>query len=191
MDSYFDIKALPNPEIIQSAVVAHLMQNLHVILPEHKGRLGLSFPAYGQQNTMGGIIRVLGSGSDVSEFHQKLQRMPDVVDYGLLSEVNEIPLISQYACFTRLHAKGNSRFKRLKKRYQVNGTWTDELEQTVLAKYSVPIHGPHLNLRSSSTGQNFLLFVRKKVVNNSISGIFNSYGLGNSSSSKIATVPWF
>lgn len=49
MDSYFDIKVLPNPEIIQSAVLAHLMQQLHKQLPVFNGRIGLAFPAYGQQ----------------------------------------------------------------------------------------------------------------------------------------------
>ncbi len=191
MHSYFDIKALPNPEIIQSAVVAHLMQNLHRILPEYNGRIGLSFPAYGQQNTMGGIIRVLGNENDVPEFHDKLQRIPDIVDYGLLTTVNEVPSVSQYACFSRRHVKGNSRLNRLKKRHQASGTWTEELEQVVQEKFSAHIHGPHINLRSSSTGQKFLLFVSRKVVKTPVEGIFNAYGLGDSDLSKTATVPWF
>lgn len=48
MDSYCELKALPNPEIIQSAVIAELMQVLHKLLPACEGQIGLDFPAYGQ-----------------------------------------------------------------------------------------------------------------------------------------------
>jgi CRISPR-associated endonuclease Csy4 len=188
MDSYFDIKALPNPEIIQSAVLAHLMQQLHKQLPVFNGRIGLAFPAYGQQRTLGGIIRVLGDREDVEKLYGQLQGMADVSDYALLTSVEPTPMnITQYARYTRAHAKGNSRLQRLKRRHQAAGTWTDELAAAITSKYSQPLHLPHVRLNSISSGQVFLLFVRRNVVQEQARGEFNAYGLSLSE----ATVPVF
>ncbi|MEX1670013.1 type I-F CRISPR-associated endoribonuclease Cas6/Csy4 [Zhongshania guokunii] len=187
MDSYFDIKALPNAEILQSAVIAHLMQKLHRVLPQYCGRIGLSFPAYGQQRTLGGIIRVLGVKSDVEQIFQQLSDMAAVKDYGLITQVNVIPLsVTKHVFFTRVHAKGKSRFERLKKRHLQRGTWTSELEVAALDKMKQPLHLPHVSLKSASTGENFLLFLNRRMAGQPIEGVFNGYGI-----SKTATVPWF
>ena len=188
MDSYFDMKALPNPEIIQSAVLAHLMQQLHKLLPVFDGRIGLAFPAYGQQRTLGGIIRVLGESKDVEKLYDQLQCMADVSDYALLTSVEPTPMnITQYARYTRAHAKGNSRLQRLKRRHQAAGTWTDELAAAIASKYSQPLHLPHVSLNSVSSGQVFILFVRRNVVQEQGKGAFNAYGLSLGD----ATVPVF
>ena len=187
MDSYFDIKALPNAEILQTAVVSHLMQQLHSVLPEYRGRIGLSFPAYGQQHTMGGIIRVLGIKNDVSDISQQLKNLPEVIDYSLVTAINPVPpSVSKYACFTRIHAKGKSRYTRIKKRHISNGTWTSEIEHAVSEKMTQKLFLPHINLRSASTGERFLLFLKRRIVTTPVVGLFNGYGL-----SKTTTVPWF
>jgi CRISPR-associated endonuclease Csy4 len=178
MDNYFDMKALPNPEIIQSAVLAHLMQQLHKLLPAFEGRIGLAFPAYGQQRTLGGIIRVLGERKDIERLYDQLQGMADVTDYALLTSIEPTPVsITQYARYTRVHAKGNSRLQRLKRRHQAAGTWTDELATAIASKYSQPLHLPHVSLNSASSGQAFILFVRRNVVQEQGGGAFNAYGL--------------
>lgn len=188
MDSYFDIKALPNPEIIQSAVLAHLMQQLHKQLPVFNGRIGFAFPAYGQQRTLGGIIRVLGDREDIEKLCDQLQRMADVSDYAMLTPVEPTPMhITQYARYTRVHAKGNSRLQRLKRRHQAAGTWSDELAAAIASKYSQPLHLPHVQLNSISSGQAFILFVRRNVAQEQARGGFNAYGLSLGE----ATVPIF
>ena len=188
MDSYFEIKALPNAEIIQSAVVAELIQELHKHLPLFEGQIGLAFPAYGQQNTLGGILRVLGAGKDIKALHALLLQSPVIQDYALQTAVKAVPEnVDKFACYQRKHARGNSRLQRLKKRHQERGTWTEELEQTVVDNVSQPVHLPHLGLKSSSTGQRFLLFVEKKNKGQLVRGAFNGYGLGLNG----ATVPLF
>ena len=178
MDSYFDIKALPNPEIIQSAVLSHLMQQLHKLLPAFEGRIGLAFPAYGQQRTLGGIIRALGESKDVDRLYDQLQCMVVVSDYALLTPIEPTPMgITQYARYTRAHAKGNSRLQRLKRRHQAVGTWTDELATAIASKYSQPLHLPHVSLNSVSSGQAFILFVHRNIVQEQGEGSFNAYGL--------------
>lgn len=179
MDSYFDLKALPNPEIIQSEVVEELMRVLHKTLPSFEGRIGVDFPAYGQQKTLGGIIRILGNEQDVKALHTTLSQHPVIRDYALLIAIDVIPdKISRYARCQRRHARGNSRFQRLKKRHLANGSWSEELEQALLQKLLNPLHLPHVKLSSASTGQRFLLFVERTICGRPVAGSFNGYGLG-------------
>ena len=178
MDSYCELKALPNPEIIQAAVVAELMQVLHQSLLSFDGRIGLDFPAYRQQGTLGGIIRALGGRQDIKALQNQLANHPVIQDYGLLSERMEIPSgVTDYACYQRRHARGNSRFTRLKKRHLERGTWTEELEQAISAKLQAPLDLPYVALKSASTAQKFLLFIQRKKQKEHQPGTFNSYGL--------------
>lgn len=179
MDCYCELKALPNPEIIESAVVAELMQVMHRWLPAFKGRIGLDFPLYRQPKTLGGIIRILGKKDDIVSLHTTLKTDASVQDYALLTGIKDIPTsIKGYARIQRHHAKGNSRFKRLKKRHEEKGTWSQDLEKKVLEKFSVPLTLPYLGLKSSSSGQTFLLFIERKPSKGCVPGLFNSYGLG-------------
>ena len=49
---YADLKAIPQAEMLQSQVVAHIVQTLHGLLPRFGGRIGIGFPAYGQNRTL-------------------------------------------------------------------------------------------------------------------------------------------
>ena len=79
------------------------------------------------------------------------------------------------------------RCQRLKRRHQAEGTWTDELATAIASKYIQPLHLPHVSLNSVSTGQAFILFVRRHVMQESELGSFNAYGLSLGE----ATVPVF
>jgi len=178
MNSYFEIKALPNPEIIQSTVVAYLMQSLHQMLPRYAGRIGLDFPGYGQQRTLGGILRIFGNEVDLADLRGRADCNPNIASYGLVTPVSPVPAsIAQYVSCTRVHARGASRLKRLKLRHGAKGTWSDELEIQVIAKLQHGINLPHLNLSSGSTGQRFKLFVQRSVSSSKGTGLFNAYGL--------------
>lgn len=189
MDSYFDIKALPNPEIIQSAVIGHLMQALHKLLPTFQGRLGIDFPAYGQQKTLGGIIRLLGTKEDIKNLREQVKQTAVFNDYAFITEHSAVPeSINKYAIYKRKHAKGNSRFRRIKKRHEAEGRWTDDLAQAVSEKFKLPVHLPHVCLSSASTDQQqFMIFIKEKFTLNAHTGKFNAYGLSLDG----ATVPKF
>lgn len=189
MDSYFDIKALPNPEIIQSAVVAHLMQALHKLLPQFQGRPGVDFPAYGQQRTLGGIIRLLGNEGDLQQLNEQIKKTAEFNNYAFVTECSSIPEnIKKHAVYKRKHSKGNSRFRRLKNRHETKGTWSDELAKTVNEKFNLPSRLPHVCLSSASTNQpQFLLFIKERFIPEAKIGLFNGYGLSLDG----ATVPKF
>jgi CRISPR-associated endonuclease Csy4 len=189
MDSYFNIKAIPDPEMLQSAVVGQLMQAMHFLLPSYAGRVGLGFPGYGQSRTLGGILRVHGSAEDVQKLENEVKDNSIFRSYALVTSVEKIPnRVNGYAEYRRFHVKGESHYRRLEKRHKARGTWTPELEKAIAEKYQEPMKCPHVALKSRSTGQpKFMLFVKKLERGEAIGGVFNSYGLSVDG----ATVPLF
>lgn len=190
MDTYFELKAIPDPELLQSAVVGKLMQAMHGLLPSYQGRLGISFPGYGQARTLGGILRLHGSSDDMQELHSQLRKTPVVGSYSLITDLNRVPEnISEHGIFKRMHTKSKSDINRLIQRHKNRGTWTQVLEAAIRDSYSQDVICPHVRLKSYSTGQpSFLLFVRKMVCKYPTeNGKFNTYGLSKNG----ATVPLF
>lgn len=188
LSHYFDIKAIPQADITQSEVISHIMQLLHQILPQFNGKIGLGFPAYGQQKTLGGIIRVFGSEKDISVIHQELLQSNSMKDYALIGPISSIPeRVNGYAYFKRLHQKGASQIRRSQKRLTEQGKWSDDIADNMLVKHMKQKNLPHVHLKSSSTGQNWILQIQQQLSNHpSSEGEFNSFGL-----SKQLTVPLF
>lgn len=188
MDSYFDIKAIPDPELLQSAVTGELMQAVHSLLPAFGGRVAVGFPAYGQANTLGGIIRIYGARLDLNDLHPLALEHPSVRNYGLTVPIAAIPdTPTGHATYSRLHVKGASHYRRLEKRHKARGTWTDELAGAIADRYRQATHCPHVNLRSHTTNQRFLLFIQHAKHKEAREGEFSAYGL----SVDDATVPTF
>jgi len=188
MDSYFDIKAIPNPELLQSAVVGELMQAVHSLLPAFGGRVAVGFPAYGQVNTLGGIIRLYGMQSDLNDLHALALEHPGIRNYGLTTPIAAVPDSPKgHAAYTRLHVKGASHYRRLEKRHKARGTWTAELAAGIDEKYRQATHCPHVSLRSHTTNQRFILFIQQSRRKEAREGEFNAYGLSIDG----ATVPLF
>ena len=187
MNRYFDLEAIPNPQIAQVDVVAQLMQQAHAQLPQYLGRVGLSFPEYRTEKTLGRIIRVFANDKDLTDLHSSIKANPRFSNYCTVGEVLHAPEEPEaYTCFVRVQPKGNSRLQRLKRRHQAKGTWTNEFEQEVEKKYATKEQLPHVSLRSISNGQKFILFVKQEKRPQSTEGFFSSYGLSNTT-----TVPWF
>ncbi|UVW34102.1 type I-F CRISPR-associated endoribonuclease Cas6/Csy4 [SAR92 clade bacterium H455] len=189
MDSYFEIKAIPDPELLQTAVIAQLMQHLHGLLPAYQGRVGLAFPGYGQARSLGGILRLHGTADDLQRLHDEVGDLPIFSSYSLVTPLLAAPKsLVGHAAFQRLHVKGKSHYRRQLKRHKANGTWSEELEQAIAANYRKTVSCPYVSLKSYSTGQPvFSLFVERKLKLEMQSGDFNGYGLSKDG----ATVPLF
>ena len=99
---YADLKAIPQAEMLQSQVVAHIVQTLHGLLPRFGGRIGIGFPAYGQNHTLGGIVRLFGSETDLDDLHCLLQNT-GLSDYALIGRIEEVLSEKVYA-----HASPNT-----------------------------------------------------------------------------------
>ncbi len=190
MDSYFELKAIPDPELLQSEILAQLMQGVHGLLPQYEGRVGIGFPGYGQSRTLGGIIRLHGNTNDLNKLHSQIINDPVIRSYSLVTDVQAIPeKVKEHVIFKRLHLKGKSDIRRLVERHRERGTLTDELETAISQRYSQRIFYPHVKLKSYSTGQaSFMLFVKKSVrKTSSESKLFSAYGLSKQGS----TIPLF
>ena len=181
---YIEIKAIPQVDMLQTEVISFCLQKLHQILPHFEGRIGLAFPAYGNDKTLGGIIRLFGSENDCDSVYIKLQELRD---YALLSEVMPIPeKVRSYRIYQRVQMKGQSAIRRAEKRLTAQGKWSEEVRQNMLQKQSIQRIYPHAHLKSSSTKQQFILAIKSVYKAKSVEGSFSAYGL-----SQAATVPHF
>ena len=181
---YIEIKAIPQVDMLQTEVISFCLQKLHQILPHFEGRIGLAFPAYGNDKTLGGIIRLFGSENDCDSVYIKSQELRD---YVLLSEVMPIPeKVRSYRIYQRVQMKGQSAIRRAEKRLTAQGKWSEEVRQNMLQKQSIQRIYPHAHLKSSSTKQQFILAIKSVYKAKSVEGSFSAYGL-----SQKATVPHF
>ena len=181
---YIEIKAIPQVDMLQTEVISFCLQKLHQILPHFEGRIGLAFPAYGNDKTLGGIIRLFGSENDCDSVYIKLQELRD---YALLSKVMPIPeKVRSYRIYQRVQMKGQSTIRRAEKRLTAQGKWSEEVRQNMLQKQSIQRIYPHAHLKSSSTKQQFILAIKSVYKAKSVEGSFSAYGL-----SQKATVPHF
>lgn len=192
---YFDIKAIPQAEMIQSAVVAYILQVLHRHLPQYNNDsddpIALAFPAYGQGGSLGGIVRVLGSADNVAQLRTQLA---DLADYALITDSQEIPdTVQGYAYFYRERFKGNSHIKHLKQRAEQRGEpWSTEHEKAVMQKYRFHKHVPFAVLKSSSTDQaKIWLHIGMKKTDAPAQGQLTAYGINSKTQNPKTTVPLF
>ena len=191
MNQFFEIKALPDPEIIQSTILGFLMDSVHkniVQLQTGKGQVGVAFPCYGQHRSLGGIIRLIGEKAYLEELHELVCADSIFEDYALATVIQPVPEeIVGHCEYRRIHPKGNSHFRRLKKRQQARGSWNEEAEAEIEQKFLQPLGLPHVYLQSKSTDQKYPLFVKAFFHKTPKKGTFNCYGLSLSG----ATVPSF
>ena len=181
---YIEIKAIPQVDMLQTEVISFCLQKLHQILPYFEGRIGLAFPAYGNDTTRGGIIRLFSSENDCDSVYIKLQELRD---YALISESMQIPeKVRSYRVYQRVQSKGQSALRRAEKRLKAQGKWTEDVRQNMLQKQATQRVYPHAHLKSSSTKQQFILAIKSVYKAKSVEGSFSAYGL-----SQTATVPHF
>lgn len=187
---YLDLKAIPQAEMLQSDVLAMMMQTLHGALPRYAGRIGIAFPAYGQNRSLGGILRLFGSEADLKTLHSYLQGTT-LPDYALLGHIEKVPQdkVFAHARFTRRQKKGGSDLRRAEKRLKEQGLSAQDIQNRLTAKAAKigTQHLPHVHLRSASTGQRFILAIHRQQAPHASTGLFNSYGLSQSGT----TVPLF
>ena len=188
LSHYFDIKAIPQADMLQSEVVALVIQGLHGELPPFAGGIGLAFPGYGQRRTLGGIVRVLGALGDLENLHATLGA-GELIDYALIGAVTAIPsAVKGHLCFARKHIKGASDSRRAEKRLAAQGVPAAEIARRLQekARNASRNHVPHVHLESHSTGQKMVLCVTRHRKQKAQIGPFSGYGL-----SRTATVPDF
>lgn len=189
MTHYLELIAIPHEELLTSDITSLMVQNIHQSLVHLDGRVGLGFPDYNAATMrIGGRVRCFGPSDELMQLKHQLDET-QLPDYAVISEVKSIPVdIKNYYIFSRVQTKGQSDLRRAQKRLQKNGKSEDEIAHILAVKKQKikPILLPHVRLKSSSTGQSFLLVIKKAKKDKPVKGVFNSYGL-----SQAATVPDF
>jgi len=184
MESYQEIRVLPDPEFGSDLLMAALFAKLHRALGQHAaGKIGISFPNYGQKP--GDIIRLHGTDAMLTVFGKTLW-MKGLNDHVAISEIRDVPADAQHYCFSRVQVKSSA--ERLRRRSVKRGRLSEEeaLERIPDSKSQITSL-PFIHVKSLSTGEAFRLFIRRgALLTEPVEGVFGAYGL-----SAVATVPWF
>lgn len=186
MSHYLDILLRPDPEIAPHQLMAALYAKLHLALVLlDSSTLGVSFPGYAEKPaSLGNCLRVVGPEADLHRL-LALPWLGGLQDHLHTSAVAVVPPQVGYRRLSRVQTKSNP--QRLRRRQMKrHGLTEEEARARVPDSCAQTLALPFLTLRSSSTAQSFMLFVRCEVASAPAIGVFNAYGL-----SSTATIPWF
>ena len=187
MDYYVDIDVRPDPEFPAHQLMSALYAKLHrALAAQASAGIGVSFPGVNSNvSHLGTRLRLHGSLMDLSTL-LSVDWLAGMRDHVALMPPTSTPPTVQHRRVSRVQVKSNP--ERLRRRLMRRHT-LDEHE----ARQCIPDNAVHLSklpfvqLRSTSTGQSFRLFIEHGPLQPSmLSGTFNAYGL-----SQQATVPWF
>lgn len=187
---YIDITLLPDPEFSQAHLLGALVAKLHRALVQHgAGDIGISFPQHVSsprpQRTLGNVLR-LHAAAPALESLMAQYWLKGMRDHITLTAVAAAPAQTQHRQVLRRQFKTSAERLR-RRRMQRKGETAEQACAAIPDSVERLPHLPFVQLRSSSTGQAFYLYVEHGALQSqAIPGHFNTYGLSAS-----ATVPWF
>jgi CRISPR-associated endonuclease Csy4 len=187
MDSYVDIRLLPDPEFPASTLMDALFSKFHRGLVIHgEGAIGVSFPdAENNRRGLGERLRLHGHAADLERFSQG-DWLNGMRDHITLAGPAPVPLKARHRTVRRVqsHSSPERERRRLMMR---KGLQLEEAIQRIPDDRASFLNLPYVSLGSRSTGQKFKLFIEQLPLKDEAqAGIFNAYGLSMS-----ATIPWF
>ena len=184
---YLDIHLRPDPEFPASQLLAALYSKLHRALVQLRtGDLAVSFPSYSEKPLgLGGTIRILGSAERLNQLMAQ-SWLSGMADHVKSDTVAVVPIDAEHRRLSRVQAKSNP--ERLRRRQMKrHGLTVEQARDRVPDSAAESLKLPFLPVRSGSSGQAFMLFLRLgPLCPSPVAGQFNSYGL-----SATATIPWF
>lgn len=187
MDHYLDLRLRDDPEFVLPQLMAALYAKLHrALVAAGHGRIGVSFPdVQPEKRWLGERLRLHGSLPDLTALMQTdwLSGMRDHAD---CTDPAPVPAGAQYRTVRRVQADSNpDRLRRrLMRRHDLDEA---AARQRIPDSAAATLNLPWLQLRSTSTGQHFRLFIQHGPPHpDPVLGTFSAYGL-----SPTTTVPWF
>lgn len=185
MDHYIDIDLQIDPEFSSPLLMSALFSKLHRALIGQAG-IGVSFPGFDAlAPNLGTRLRLHSGQRSLSEL-MALNWLTGMRDHVRLGCLDKVPAASQHRVVRRVQSQSSpDRLRRrLMHRHNLDLAQASERIPDIVAHL---LKLPFVQLRSSSTGQSFRLFIEHgELIDNSIPGNFSAYGLSQS-----ATVPWF
>lgn len=184
---YIDIHLRPDPEFAASHLLAALYAKLHRALVQlGTDQLAVGFPGYADKPLgLGQVLRILGSADGLSKL-MALPWLAGMTDHVQVSPMAPVPEGVPHRQLSRVQAKSSP--ERLRRRQMKRHSLTQEqARERIPDTAAQTLKLPFLPVRSASTGQTFLLFLRLGPASEPVAtGAFNAYGL-----SATATIPWF
>ena len=184
---YLDFNLRTDAEFPSNQLLAALYLKLHRALVQLKAQdLAVSFPGYSSNPIgLGKTLRVFGSEGGLLKLMEH-SWLAGIADHVEVSKAHQVPDNVSHRSLIRVQAKSNP--ERLRRRHiKRHGLTVEQAKERIPDNTAENLNLPFLSVRSYSTGQAFLLFLRlgPSLPAPSV-GTFNAYGL-----SATATIPWF
>lgn len=183
MNSYLDIRTLPDPEFKETVLMNALYTKLHKALCDLSSTsIGVSFPKY--EVTLGNVLRLHGDESALHGLQSK-NWIGGINGYCQVGDIKPVPVDVQYRTVSRKQTTmSNAKFRRLQKR----GSITEEEAKAYKARmFTKGLDNPYVELNSGSNGHRHRRYIEfGPLLDSPVEGAFDQFGL-----SKTATVPWF
>jgi CRISPR-associated endonuclease Csy4 len=187
MNTYFDIRLLPDPDFSSAILMNSLFNRVHQALAAHcAANIGISFPDWEQNGvTLGARLRLHGKGADLEKIIQP-GWVAGLQDHATFGAIAQVPTHAGHRVVRRVQAKSNP--ERERRRLMLRKNISAEAARQIIPDSAAKrLSLPYLVLTSRSTGQKFRLFVEHlPLQEHAVEGRFGTYGL-----SPTATVPWF
>ena len=187
---YIDITLLPDPEFSHAHLLGALVTKLHRTLVQRgAGDIGMSFPRHVStplsKRTLGAILRLHGTQLALDEL-MALQWLKGMRDHVELAPLTAAPPEAPHRLVLRRQFKTSAERLR-RRRMQRKGETAEQATAAIPDSVERSPELPYAQLRSSSTGQPFCLFIAHgPSLVTALTGRFNTYGLGPH-----ASIPWF
>lgn len=187
MDHYVDINVRSAPEFPSHQLMSALYAKLHrALVVQGSTSIGVSFPGFDSKVPhLGTLLRLHGNHVALSVLFES-DWLTGMRDHVVLTPPMRIPDTAKNRAVRRVQVKSSPERlrRRLMRRHDLN---EQEAQQRIPDSSARFAHLPFVQMRSTSTGQTFRLFVDHGPIQlSSVSGDFNAYGL-----SQNATIPWF
>lgn len=187
MDHHVDIDVQSAPELPAHQLMGALYTRLHrALVAQNSTRIGVSFPGFGLKVPhLGTRLRLHGDLAALSALLAS-DWLAGMRDHVTLTQPTRVPETAKHCIVRRVQVKSSPERlrRRLMRRHDIDA---QEAHQRIPDEAARLAELPFVQLRSTSTGQTFRLFIEHGSTQpNAIAGDFNAYGL-----SQAATIPWF
>lgn len=187
MDHYLDIELRPDPEFPAPQLMNALFAKLHrALVRDGCGLIGVSFPGINTQAPhLGTRLRLHGCDAPLAKLDTS-DWLTGMRDHVAVSRPTPVPADARHRVVRRVQAQSSPERlrRRLMRRHSLD---PEQARQRIPDSAAQYLRLPFVQLRSTSSGQSFRLFIEHgPMLETPVPGEFSAYGL-----SQTATVPWF
>jgi CRISPR-associated endonuclease Csy4 len=186
VNHYIDIRLRPDPDFPPDTLLDALFAKLHRALARYgRGDIGVSFPDYDGVRRLGAQLRLHGQAESLKQLMAQTW-LTGMLDHVVVSQPTPLPSAVQHRIVRRVQAKSSP--ERLRRRQmRRHGLNEQQALEKVPDSARETLRLPYVQLKSTSTGHAFPLFIRHgPPLAEGQTGHFSTYGLSDT-----ATVPWF